>query len=139
MAKAMAKEFDKDQQKESRKALPEVLETDLEDAGHVVLLIEEAAALKKELDPKIEGSKAARYEEIKTELTMIQTSAGVEGLRHNDVVFVARLNNGRTTVDNKRFVQGLLERGVKAQVIEAATEAATKTGDPFWVKQIEEI
>lgn len=132
------KSFDKDEQKQSRASLPELLELDdFEDADRAVLLLEEAVALKKELDIKVPDSKAARLEEIKNELTMIQTSGDLPGLRHNNLVFVARLQNGRETVAMKTFVQELLTRGVKVDVIEEATSAARKVGDSFWVRELE--
>lgn len=132
------KSFDKDEQKQSRASLPELLELDdFEDADRAVLLLEEAMDLKRDLDPKNPESKAARLEEIKNELTMIQTSGDLPGLRHNNLVFVARLQNGRETVAMKTFVQELLTRGVKVDVIEEATSAARKVGDSFWVRELE--
>lgn len=123
--------------KESRKTLPEVLELELEDRDRVVLLLEEAIELKKELDSKNPNSKAARLDDIKTELATIQMASGLDGLRHNRFVFVARYQDGRTSVDQKLLMQELLKRGVKAEVIKEAQEGATKQGNAFWVRELE--
>ena len=129
--------FSKKEQAEGRKSLPEVLEIALEDRDKVVLLLEEAVALKKELDVKEPDSKAARLDDIKNELTMIQQTNDLPGLRHGRFVFVARYQDGRVSVDQKLLMQELLKRGVKAEVIKAAQEAATKQGNNFWVREID--
>lgn len=131
--------FDREAQAAGRKELPDVLEIGLDEAERVALLLEEGAALKKELDAKIPDSKAARLNEIKEELAMIQASNDLKGLRHNNLVFVARLQDGRVTVDGKKRDQFLLMKGVKAELLEAASEHAKKQGEPFWVKELQEL
>ena len=122
----------------------EVLETGIEDAAKAALLIEEGAWLKARLDKNIGDADydpkvhiARRYEEVRMELTAIQVAANQDALRHNGVVFKARLQEGRETTDAKKFHQELLQHGVKADVIADALEAAKKRGDPFWVKEFE--
>src|SRR5882672_2548434 len=105
------KKFSKKEQAEGRKSLPEVLEIALEDRDKVVLLLEEGAALKKELDVKEPDSRAARLDDIKNELTMIQQTNDLPGLRHGRLVFVARYQDGRVSVDQKVLVQELLKSG----------------------------
>lgn len=130
--------FVKKEQTESRKSLPEVLEmAGVVERERVVLLLEEGAALKKELDVKVPNSKSARLDDIKNELTMIQQTNNLEGLRHGKFVFVARYQDGRTSIDQKVLVQKLLGLGVKAEVIKEAQEQATKQGANFWVRELE--
>lgn len=140
----MARKFNKDEVKETRKDLPELLETGIEDADKAVLLLEEGEQLKNMLnetvkddvyDPQIHV--ARRYKEIKEELCMIQIASDVPGLRHGRLAFVARLQDGRESIDMKLFVEVLLARGVHIDIINAAMLQAKKTGDSFWVKQIE--
>lgn len=132
--------FDREAQAAGRKELPEVMEMDLADGGsYISLLMEEGASLKRELDAKIPDSKAARLNEIKEELAMIQASNDLKGLRHNNIVFVARLQDGRVTVDAKKRDQFLLMKGVKAELLEEASEHARKQGEPFWVKELAEL
>ena len=132
---------------ESRRTLPEVLELELSDEfgnADVVNLLEEAANLKDVLNKNVSDDDyipsvhlARRYESIKEELNFIQQSNNLEGLRHNQFVFVSRLQEGRRSVDVRVLVEALLGMGVRADWIEEAMKKAEKQGEAFWVKEVE--
>jgi hypothetical protein len=144
-----------DSNKVGKKAtLPEILDcaaldcTDpnvvaMTDAHRIVMLLEEAAKLKDVLDDKVPDDQydpnyhlARRYKDIKEELAELQADCGMEGLRHNRFVFVARLQDGRKTVDMERLGLALAERGVHIDVVMDAIKAATKYGESYWVKEV---
>lgn len=126
-----------EEQANKRESLPQLMDFEFgleeDTVGPVILLLEEGSALKDEIKAKQE-----RLDEIKDKLTMFQESEELKGLRHNNLTFIARLNNGRVTVDAKKFHEGLLERGVKVETIMDATEAAKKTGASYWVREFSE-
>ena len=132
-------------EKLTKRQLPEVLEVrGLRGKDKLAVLLDEAADIKAvlnknvpddEYDPKVHL--ARRYEEIKDELAMVQQTNDLDGIRHNNVVFSARLQKGRVSVPIKDFKEALLERGVKAAVVTAAEDEARKEGEAFWVREIE--
>lgn len=108
-----------------------------EDAQRIEELLDEGMRIKNELNTKVPDSKGARLEEIKTELNALQVCAGLDGFRHGRIVFVARQQDGKTTVDSKKRDRYLMEHGVTAALLTAATKHAEKTGDDFWVRELE--
>lgn len=131
--------FNRDEVKATKAQLPDVEEVfgDESTVTQLITLMQEAKMLKEILDPKLAGSAAARYEEVKTELAAVQIGAGLEGLRHQGIAFTARMQDGRSTVDHKKRDQYLLLHGVKAEVLMEATKESTKTGEGFWVKSVD--
>ena len=122
--------------KKGKKAsLPEVLDQGLDvDSEEVALLIEQGLELKNE---------AAKFSELHKDvaekLGEIAASNGLEGLRHNDIVFTQRLQDGKKSTDIEKFIQGLLSRGVMVDVITAAMKEAAKVGDSYWVRSISRL
>lgn len=133
--------FNRDEVKATKAQLPDVEEVFGSEGAQIVdpivALLQEAKVLKEVLDPKQEGSAAARYEAVKAELAAVQIGAGLEGLRHQGIAFTARMQDGRSTVDHKKRDQYLLLHGVKAEVLMEATKESTKTGEGFWVKSVD--
>lgn len=131
--------FNRDEVKATKAQLPDVEEVfgDESTVTQLITLMQEAKMLKEILDPKLAGSAAARYEEVKTELAAVQIGAGLEGLRHQGIAFAARMQDGRSTVDHKKRDQYLLLHGVKAEVLMEATKESTKVGEGFWVKSVD--
>lgn len=75
-------------------------------------LVEETAKINKE-----------RADEIKEELGVIQSKAGLRGIQYHGLCFAEREMSGRKSLDKML----LIENGVEADTI----EASMKTGKPF--------
>jgi|SRR5215510_12673229 len=106
-------------------------------------LMEECAELKAKLDEKVDDTmydpqfhSARRYKEVKEQLGEIQAEEGLEGIRMDDLEFRAAMREGRKTLDKDKFKEELLSRGVNISVILAAMNAATTTGEAYWVREI---
>lgn len=132
--------------------MPDVIDQNLDgvdgpiDSKELGLALEEALALKIQIgvepDEKknIEGSGLLKkMHDMKETMAIIAATNGLEGLRHGQVAFTNRLQDGRSSLDTEKFCQELLAAGVKVDVITAAMKAATKTGEPFWVRQFSKI
>ena len=88
-----------------------------------------------EYDP--EFHLARRCREVLEELAVVQASAGVERIGGWGVKFRARLSRGRETLDKALLMQGMLAAGMSSeQVVEVMTKAA-KTGEGYWVHELE--
>jgi len=108
-------------------------------------LMQEAFDLKNQLNEKVKDEEydpefhiARRYSECKTELAQIQSERGVESLVGGGLKFVARLQEGRKSLDQQVLKGLLLGRGIPADEVAKMFETATKSGSPYWVKEISE-
>lgn len=127
--------------------LPQIMEQGSVEAdarSRATELLEHGTRLKSQIGEKPEPDKnkegsglLKELQDVKDELTMIQTTYGLEGVRHNNLVFIARLQDGRASTPMKEVVKELLARNVSIETINAAIIAATKTGDSFWVRDLE--
>lgn len=126
-------------------SLKDVLEMDDDDLGgdvepgDVVQMLEKADYLKKQLDEKVEGSMAYEYKQVKEQLSEIQSSNGLEGLRHNRIVFIARWQQGRTSFDQKKLAQELVMKGWDVGEVKSLMDRCTKQGEDFLVREIKEL
>lgn len=120
---------------EVKPKLPDVVEQDFdvwpEGAYGVASLLERTAELKK----RIETDKLALESNLEL-LLEIQNMAGLTGLRHNNITYTSRMQDGRRTQDKKKFEELLLAAGVHINVIKKATEDSMKQGESFWVREI---
>lgn len=129
-----------------RNELPEILETDLDERDEAVLLLEQAMSLKNAIGEEPDEDKGkegfgllAEYYKVKAKLMEIQVIGGLDGLRHNKIVFIASLQNGRVYTDQDAVVNYLLDNGVPAETIGAAFEAGRKTGKSYWKREVREL
>ena len=74
----------------SKKDIPEILEQEIDEREEAVLLLEKAASLKEQARVLIEEFDAA-----KERLMEIQLTHGLEGIRHNRIVFASIPIEGR--------------------------------------------
>lgn len=141
------------EQETSRKDLPDVGVLEIPDQvkSRVEHLLERGGEIKLLVGKKHDKGKdngsglAEELDRIATELLEIQFQYGLEGLRSGRFVFVSRMQDGRETFDKKLLCEELLarfggvcKRGVDVlEIINQCFEAATKTGDPFPVRELE--
>ena len=94
---------------------------------------ERAIALLEELDSVslMEDAAKERADEIKQELEKIQSEAGVEGLKHEHLCFVARQMPGRSTLDKTL----LIENRVTAETI----QQSMKSGKPYTERRFKNL
>ena len=128
------------------RGLPQLLEQDGDWTKRAIHLLEVGHQLKSQLGEKSDEKKGTegsgllgKLSQIEEELRLIQVEQNLEGLRHNNLVFRTVVRDGRETTPLKQLRIELAERGVKLDVLNAAWEAATKRGDPYWVKEWKEV
>lgn len=93
-----------------------------------------ALLLEKCMEAKIRRDQAEEY--YKEQLAEIQQAEGLDGLRHNQIVFRMRQVKGRKTLDKEKLVMGMEMQGLSKAAIKSVIEYATKTGDEYYVKEI---
>ena len=148
-------EFNKEQQKTERADLPDILSLagipDV-DAQRIAELLETGAQLKHQIGKKPDHKKGTdgvglldQLDAVTEELTQLQIHYSLAGMRHGRFVFVSTMRDGRETLDKKKFAQELIarfapfvKRGTDViAIVNEATVAATKTGDPYLVRELE--
>ncbi len=93
--------------------------------------------LEKCLYAKEERDKAeAHYKEAKEELAQIQLAEGLDGLRHNNIVFRCREVMGKTSYPVEKIMTGMLMEGLKPDAINRILDFARKEGANYFVKEI---
>ena len=138
----MAKE-----EKTAKKDLVEILEVEgVDEANEIVLLLEKTLDLKTTIGVAPDEKKGTvgsgllkDYDESKKQLAISQMTNGLDGLRHNKIVFTSRLQDGRSKFDFEKFCQYLVSHGVKVELISDGIREYTSTGDSFYVNEITEL
>ncbi len=116
----------------SKKDIPEILELEeIDERDEAVLLLEKAATLKEQARLLTEEFDAA-----KERLMEIQLTHGLEGIRHNRIVFASIPIEGRTIVSVATMSEYLLAHGVPVGIIAEAKQAATTRGESGWRREI---
>lgn len=126
--------------------LPEVLDLAIEDKARAVILLEKAAAIKGRIGVKPDEKKGSsgsgllrELSECLYELGCIQLAGDLDGIRHNKIKFTMRQQDGRSSLDVVKLGQELVMRGVDVKVVKECMEAATKVGEPYFVRELEEL
>lgn len=125
-------------------SLPEILElNDVSERDQAVLWLEEAIELKTTIGKEPEKGKEGtgtgllgKLAELKDRLFTFAGENGLEGIRHNKLVFSLQLVQGRETVDLDAVVNYLLEHGVEAKLVGEAIAQAKKRGENYWKKDL---
>lgn len=137
----------------SRKDAPEVSEiiSDEDLAGHVQQLLITGAEIKTQIGTKPDYKKnkpgsglLMELDEITAELMQVQVNYGGRVLRSGNVVFVSRMQSGRASLQQDKLRQllvaelvGVVKKGVDVvAIVNQCFDDATKTGDPFPVREL---
>lgn len=128
---------------ESKKRLPELLETDLDDRDEAVMLLEQLNQLQVQVGKKPDEKKnkegsglLKQIQEVKTKLSVILAMSGLNGLRHGSLVFSDCWVDGRPTLDVKALKIELASEGVDLELLNRCIEKCTKTGDGYLRRQL---
>lgn len=127
---------------ETQRRLPQLLECDGDYVSRAIHLLELGRALKTQIGEKADERKGTpgsgllgRLGDIEDALRLIQVENNLQGLRHNDIVFSATAKDGREKLDRKKLMDELYDRGVSAEVINEAFDAAIAEGHHYWQKE----
>ena len=107
------------------------IETKLYDGGDIALQLEKCLKLKR-LRDVADGD----YRDANEELAQIQLAEGLDGLRHNNIVFRCREVQGRKTYPYAKIVKALHLEGMSAETIARVMDFAETIGDNYFVKEI---
>ena len=148
-------EFNKALQSEERKDIPEI--NTFKGVPHdvserVIHLLAEGAVIKGRIGKKPDHKKGqdgtgllADLDKITEELTLIQLRYQLDGLRYGRFAFVSTMQDGRATLNKEKLKQeliaqlsGVVKKGTDViEIVNQCFETATKTGDPFLVRELE--
>lgn len=144
--RASTKETAAKPEKTARKDLPQILDQEIEDKDDIVFKLERGLDLKKQIgtepDEKkgVEGSGLLKeYYDIRKDLAADLVLSGLEGFRHNNVVFVSTHMPGRETLDAKRLVEELVARNIDPKVVAECMRLATVEGKGYYKNEIVDL
>lgn len=137
-----------------RDTVPDVINvpTMIDILDRVSYLLDHGVELKTTIGVKPEPKKnkpgsglMADLDVVMEELSQIQYRYNMQGLKHRNLMFTVNQVDGRKTLDQPRLAQellarfaGVVKRGVDPlAIITECFEAATKTGDSYFVREIE--
>lgn len=123
---------------ESKKKLPDVVEQKFDGWGDAVVLLEKLNSLKAQVGRKPDNKKGkegtgllAEIEDVATQLSAIMAVEGLNGLRHNNLVFSDTWIEGRESVDLKALKIELVQAGVDLTLVNECIQKCTKTGEGY--------
>lgn len=128
------------------KNLPDVAELKFEGWGDTVVLLEQLHELQQQVGKAPDEKKGkegsgllAQIHMIKSQLSSYMAVAGVDGLRHNNLVFSDCWIEGTERIDVKLLQVELAQAGVDLTIIKACVKAATKKGDGYVRRQLRDL
>src|SRR3990167_1530207 len=127
------------------KSLPQLLELDIESKEEAVGLIETLDRLQRQVGKAPDEKKGkegsgllAQIAEVKAKLSTIKLLEGLDGLRHNNLVFTDCAVPGRKSVDVQTLRVELAQEGVviPKELWEMCIERATKEGEGYYRRML---
>ncbi len=107
------------------------IETKLYDGADIAIELERCMRAKEDRDLAEND-----YKERKEELAQIQLAEGLEGLRHNNIVFRCREVQGRVSYPVEKLIRAMELEGLSSEAVVRVMAFAQKIGDNYFVKEI---